>query len=120
MALRGELVLRGEPAGTRATLCRCGLSKNKPYCDGSHAEGVFLASGEPVTGDVTALAVRNGPLSIEPQRNGPLKISGALEICAGTGRAVARVTSTQLCRCGHSANKPFCDGSHGRVGFEAP
>ena len=82
-------------------------------------EGGFAASGEPPTGDVTALEVRNGPLRVDPQRNGPLSMTGNLEVCAGTGRAVARLTSVKLCRCGHSGNKPFCDGSHMRVGFEA-
>jgi CDGSH-type Zn-finger protein len=66
------------------------------------------------------LTVRDGPLQIDPQINGPLRILGNLEITSGTGRMVARVTSTKLCRCGQSANKPFCDGSHAKVGFVAP
>lgn len=120
LGLRGELVLGNEAIGMRATLCRCGASKNKPFCDGSHNEIAFKASGEPETRPSQPLAVRNGPLEIRPQPNGPLQVRGNLEICAGTGRTVDRVTSTRLCRCGHSANKPFCDGSHARVGFEAP
>lgn len=119
-AVRGTLILADEPIGYRATLCRCGLSQNKPYCDGSHVDGGFAATGEPPTGDLATLAVRDGPLRVAPQRNGPLAVTGNLEICAGTGRAVARVTATKLCRCGQSANKPFCDGSHLRVGFQAP
>ncbi|MGC1547329.1 MAG: ferritin-like domain-containing protein [Rhodanobacter sp.] len=119
-AFRGELVLKGVPAGYRATLCRCGASKNKPFCDGSHHDVVFTATGEPPTGTSTdALAVRNGPLHIDPQTNGPLKIRGNLEITSGTGRIVTRVTSTFLCRCGGSQNKPFCDGSHAKIGFVA-
>ncbi|WP_077443021.1 ferritin-like domain-containing protein [Rhodanobacter sp. C05] len=119
-ALRGELHLNGVPAGYRATLCRCGASKNKPFCDGSHHDVHFTATGEPPTGTSTdALPVRDGPLHIEPQTNGPLKIRGNLEITSGTGRMVARTTSTFLCRCGASQNKPFCDGSHARIGFMA-
>ena len=119
-AFRGELQLNGVPAGYRATLCRCGASKNKPFCDGSHHDIGFSATGEPATGTSTdALAVRNGPLHIDPQTNGPLKIRGNLEITSGTGRMVARVTSTFLCRCGASQNKPFCDGSHAKIGFIA-
>jgi CDGSH-type Zn-finger protein len=63
--------------------------------------------------------VRNGPLKVDPAVNGPLVVSGNLEICAGTGRTVARVTKTALCRCGHSKNKPFCDGSHVAAGFRS-
>ncbi len=118
LALRAPLVLRGRAIGYRATLCRCGRSNNKPFCDGSHV-GEFLASGEPTTGDTTALALRDGALAIEPQANGPLAITGNLEICAGTGRTVARVTEARLCRCGGSRNKPFCDGSHLSNGFTA-
>jgi CDGSH-type Zn-finger protein/uncharacterized Fe-S cluster protein YjdI len=119
LAFRSELVIAGAASGTRATLCRCGLSRNKPFCDGSHVEGGFIASGEPATGDLIMLVRRDGALVIEPHRNGPLSVSGGLEICAGTGRPVARTTKTKLCRCGHSADKPFCDGTHARVGFEA-
>jgi CDGSH-type Zn-finger protein len=45
-------------------------------------------------------------------------VKGPLELCAGTGRTVDRKTEMFLCRCGASANKPYCDGSHRRVGFK--
>jgi CDGSH-type Zn-finger protein/uncharacterized Fe-S cluster protein YjdI len=118
-AVRGDIRLNGEPIGFRATLCRCGASKNKPFCDGSHHEVAFSASGEPPTGKADMLAVRDGPLAIDPQLDGPLQVRGNLEITSGTGRVVARVTQTRLCRCGHSNNKPFCDGSHAKVGFRS-
>ena len=120
-AFRGDLRVNGAPIGFRATLCRCGASKNKPFCDSSHHDIGFTASGEPATGTQTEmLPVRDGPLLIDPQVNGPLQIRGNLEITSGTGRMVARVTSVRLCRCGQSQNKPFCDGSHAKVGFSAP
>ena len=119
-AVRADIRLDGRAAGFRATLCRCGASKNKPFCDGSHHEVKFGATGEPATGTQTAmLAERDGPLAIDPQLDGPLQIRGNLEITAGTGRMIARVTNTKLCRCGASNAKPFCDGSHARIGFRS-
>ena len=118
-AFRARLQIDGVPAGFRATLCRCGASKNKPFCDGSHHAIGFTASGEPPTGKTDMLTTRDGVLAIDPQTNGPLKVRGNLEILSGTGRAVARVTSAYLCRCGGSANKPFCDGTHAKIGFRS-
>lgn len=119
-AVRGDLRLDGKAGAFRATLCRCGASKNKPFCDGSHHDIGFTATGEPPTTDGTgALAVRDGPLLIDPQPDGPLRVRGNLEIVSGTGRVVARTTETYLCRCGASGNKPFCDGSHARAGFRS-
>ncbi|PNS09811.1 CDGSH iron-sulfur domain-containing protein [Solilutibacter silvestris] len=119
LAFNAPLEIAGEAAGLRRTLCRCGLSKHKPYCDNSHVEGGFHATGEPATKKSGPLAARDGVLAVEPQRNGPLKVSGNLEIVSGTGRTIDRVTETWLCRCGHSQNKPYCDGSHLKSGFEA-
>jgi CDGSH-type Zn-finger protein/uncharacterized Fe-S cluster protein YjdI len=116
LAISAEIVLAGAPIGTRATLCRCGESKNKPYCDNSHV----AASGEPTAATSAALAKRDGALSITPYPNGPLGIAGPVEIISGTGRTVNRVETIALCRCGHSANKPYCDGAHAKVGFVAP
>jgi len=48
-----------------------------------------------------------------------LLANGNLEICSGTGRTINRVEKTALCRCGQSANKPYCDGTHSKVGFKA-
>ena len=118
-AVHAELTIDGKRDGFRATLCRCGQSKIKPWCDGAHVKAGFVASGEPKSGKVDPLAARDGPLNVMPQKNGPLKVTGNLEICAGTGHSVARTAETWLCRCGHSKNKPFCDGSHRAAGFVA-
>ena len=119
-AIRADIQLDGAPAVShRLTLCRCGASKNKPYCDGSHHEVNFAASGEPPTGKADMLPVRGGPLAVDPLTDGPLQVRGNMEIISGTGRVVARMESARLCRCGASNTKPFCDGSHARVGFKS-
>jgi CDGSH-type Zn-finger protein/uncharacterized Fe-S cluster protein YjdI len=120
LAINAEIVLAGAPIGSRATLCRCGESKNKPYCDNSHGAVAFTATGEPTAAASVALAKRDGPLEITPYPNGPLGVAGSVEIISGTGHTVNRVERTTLCRCGHSANKPYCDGAHAKVGFVAP
>ena len=53
--------------------------------------------------------------------NGPLRVKGLFVIKDGKGASydVAGRTTIALCRCGHSNNKPFCDGSHNRVGFQS-
>jgi len=119
-AIRADIRLDGAPAVShRLTLCRCGASKSKPFCDGSHHEVNFAASGEPPTGKADMLPVRDGPLAIDPETDGPLQVRGNMEIISGTGRVVARMESARLCRCGGSNTKPFCDGSHARIGFKS-
>ena len=119
-AIKADIRLDGAPAGNyRYTLCRCGASKNKPFCDGSHHEVNFSASGEPATGKADMLPVRDGPLEVTPLVDGPLQVRGNMEIISGTGRVVARQESARLCRCGGSANKPFCDGTHATIGFKS-
>jgi CDGSH-type Zn-finger protein len=61
------------------------------------------------------------PTKITPQHNGPIRIEGEFEICdpAGARFGLAGRTVISLCRCGHSENKPFCDGAHKRAGFSS-
>jgi CDGSH-type Zn-finger protein len=58
---------------------------------------------------------------IDVRNNGPLRIEGSFTIRDQNGKefGLAGRTVISLCRCGHSGNKPFCDGSHARVGFES-
>ena len=118
LAFRAEMEIVGVSPALRATLCRCGASKHKPFCDMSHVAAGFAATGEAATRESQPLAVRDGRLRITPAPDGPLLVEGNLEICSGTGRTIDRVVKTALCRCGQSANKPFCDGSHLRSGFQ--
>lgn len=119
LAIEAEWRLDGKPQDSpRATLCRCGMSKNKPYCDGSHAAG-FVATGEPATGEWSGLTKRNGPVDVQPIANGPLLVTGSLELVSGTGRTINQVHEVYLCRCGQSRSKPYCDGSHRSAGFVA-
>ncbi|HUI74569.1 MAG TPA: CDGSH iron-sulfur domain-containing protein [Candidatus Acidoferrum sp.] len=51
--------------------------------------------------------------------NGSIRVEGDFEILdpSGTPFGLGGRTGVSLCRCGHSANKPFCDGSHKTAGF---
>lgn len=102
----------------RAALCRCGLSKNKPFCDNSHIKGDFQdagACGE--TGE--DIANVSGQLTITALEDGPIMLQGNFQIIASSGRVAWRGSKAALCRCGQSGNKPFCDGSHKAAGFKS-
>jgi CDGSH-type Zn-finger protein len=127
----GPLFIRGElelllPDGsvskeTRLTLCRCGASTHKPYCDNSHLRVHFEDSSKRIpAGELGGdRSDAGGPLRIEPQRDGPLQLSGNLRILDAAGVAAGCSTEATFCRCGHSGNKPFCDGSHVTTRFSS-
>jgi len=119
LAAQADMEIQGYGDCYRATLCRCGASKIKPVCDGSHVVANFVASGEPATVESGSLPERAGKLTITPVADGPLQVEGNLEVCSGTGRTLNRTQKTWLCRCGASENKPYCDGTHRKIGFSA-
>lgn len=53
--------------------------------------------------------------------NGPLQVEGEIALCDGKGKmfGLGGRTAIYICRCGHSENKPFCDGSHKKAGFQS-
>jgi len=59
--------------------------------------------------------------SIQVTINGPLRVTGAFDICDGTGAKfdLAGRSTISLCRCGQSQNKPFCDGAHNMAAFKS-
>jgi uncharacterized Fe-S cluster protein YjdI/CDGSH-type Zn-finger protein len=57
--------------------------------------------------------------SVEPMRNGPLRVTGEIHVRLDDGSEEVLPRAT-LCRCGESARKPFCDNTHLRIGFKAP
>lgn len=122
LEVSGELTLTGAAVDiaheTRATLCRCGASKNKPFCDNSHKDIAFQPE---ISAEkrLQPLAVEGGTLHIEAQPNGCLHLTGHLRILNEDGTEIFAGDETWLCRCGQSGNKPFCDGTHKKIGFEA-
>ena len=58
---------------------------------------------------------------ITVNNNGPLRVEGLVTIHDAEGKPfdLAGRTVISFCRCGHSENKPFCDGSHRRTGFQS-
>lgn len=119
LAVNGDLILNSQQeSSTRATLCRCGASKNKPYCDNSHIKIAFKDAGIPETGDLS-LDLDSEPLGVATTKDGPLVIVGSVELRNTDNMAVNRAKSLALCRCGASNNKPYCDGSHVQIEFKA-
>jgi CDGSH-type Zn-finger protein/nitrite reductase/ring-hydroxylating ferredoxin subunit len=59
------------------------------------------------------------PSAVSPVENGPLWVTGNVTIVGSDGTALETRNRVELCRCGHSKNKPFCDGTHAEIGFLA-
>jgi CDGSH-type Zn-finger protein len=102
----------------RASLCRCGASAKKPFCDGSHRMIGFVEPGEAAPEESIAAITAEGPISFSMIPGGPLIAAGPLTLQNAAKVTIATTTETALCRCGASANKPYCDGSHNTIGFE--
>ena len=57
-------------------------------------------------------------MQIKVRKNGPYLVTGGVRVIDHEGNLITEDGNFVLCRCGHSAKKPFCDGSHKRVGFD--
>jgi CDGSH-type Zn-finger protein len=60
-------------------------------------------------------------VTITARPNGPFRVEGPITLTDVDGTVIdtAGKTAVFLCRCGASINKPFCDGTHSKIGFQA-
>ena len=60
-------------------------------------------------------------VTISAKKNGPFRVEGPVRLLDAEGKEydLTGKTGISLCRCGHSSNKPFCDGSHNKAGFQS-
>lgn len=60
-------------------------------------------------------------VTITVRPNGPLRVEGPIKLIGTDGKETDLTGKpvVSLCRCGASANKPFCDGTHSKIGFQA-
>lgn len=63
----------------------------------------------------------DSPVTITPRPNGPFRVEGPIRLVDVDGKEwdLAGKPAISLCRCGGSTNKPFCDGTHSKIGFQA-
>jgi uncharacterized Fe-S cluster protein YjdI len=101
--------------------------KNRPWInlDGANDEAILNQVAKCPSG-----ALKGKKLQAEEQhsdvnsikatcmQNGPLLIDANIEIVLSDGTVVLKEGKTAFCRCGHSANKPFCDGAHRNADFK--
>jgi CDGSH-type Zn-finger protein len=100
-------------------LCRCGLSKNKPFCDGSHKTQGVQATQTFNDAREENIDGLTGALIITVKNNAMYSIRGPVTIFSRDGLSKTTRTKAALCRCGFSENKPFCDAKHKKCGFIA-
>ena len=98
----------------KTALCRCGASENKPYCDGSHKKIGFSSKIEKSDSE---RQVSSSTSTICVLHNGPLEVANSIELRVKDEMNLSEDNPYYLCRCGASENKPFCDGSHKKIGF---
>ncbi len=73
---------------------------------------VYEVAGEVIEPDL--------PRAVSPIEDGPLAVTGNVRIVGSDGIPLETRNRVTLCRCGQSANKPMCDGTHAGIGFVAP
>jgi CDGSH-type Zn-finger protein len=122
LSITGQVIVKGADGtvlfeGDKTWLCRCGQSQKKPFCDGSHKTAGFAHDGTAAA--CAAAELGAGAVTVTATANGPLHVTGPLTLIGADEKPVYCGTETWLCRCGQSGNKPFCDGSHRKVGFTA-
>jgi CDGSH-type Zn-finger protein len=59
-------------------------------------------------------------IKMQVKANGSIRVTGTVDFVDAEGNIIKTETDFSLCRCGHSENKPFCDGSHRKNGFDGP
>ena len=109
----GNLILKDK----EFALCRCGQSKTKPFCDGSHkAAGIEATQTfkDEREEDITNV---NIGMEITVKSNAMYNVKGPVTIFSRDGLSKTTRLKAALCRCGHSENKPFCDVKHKKCGF---
>ena len=117
--VHADMQVGGKPEPShRIALCRCGASRLMPRCDNSHRETGFCDSGMVATPFPTD-AAQSGSLSINSIPDGPLMVEGPFTLLDAAGDKVCKSGKAALCRCGASNMKPYCDGSHMKIGFKA-
>jgi CDGSH-type Zn-finger protein len=74
----------------------------------------FIIPPEAIMAQIKIMARKNGPFRVDAPE-------GSVELVDADGQKydLTGKTNFALCRCGGSVNKPFCDGTHSRVGFQA-
>ncbi len=121
LQLTGNITLVQEDGSVQyanhLSLCRCGNSGTKPTCDGQHLDKEFLNSGKISEASEIAASQRPSKITISCIKDGPITFRGRLRLHNQFGQECVKMRGS-LCRCGQSANKPFCDGSHSRTGFK--
>ena len=105
---------------TRVSLCRCGKSNNKPYCDNQHIEIKFRDKGEIPEGIVESTGgdMPSGSLRIEFSKDGPIGMIGPMTLSSRLTKESIQTNEAWFCRCGGSGTKPFCDSTHQMIGFK--
>lgn len=99
----------------------------KPWIDidAEDAEKIKAVIGKCPSGALTFEMARRSQentgsesVTIKIAENGPLLVKGSILMEDATGTRIETKASFALCRCGASENKPFCDGSHKKIGFK--
>ncbi len=116
--VHGVMRVNGKALNTfRAAFCRCGRSRLMPWCDNSHRQSHFHDNGEIPYPPAPAAANRSAPLEIHVDADGPLMVEGPFTLLDATGNKQYCGDKAAFCRCGASAMKPYCDGTHRTRGF---